>query len=298
MSRVVVFGNATVDLVQRVERLPRPGETLLSKSLSRCPGGKGLNQAVAAARTGARVLFVAPVGGDADSRFLRDYVAAEEGLETEWIASGARTDLSVILAADDGENVIVTNAPSAAAVSPEAATRLKGLDRADFLLMQGNLPAATTAAALEIARARGARSIVNLAPVADACRAALGLATILIANAGEAEQLAGGTGSDSARKLVRGHSEWAIVTRGAEDVAVFGPPGLTVLPVPRVEVIDTAGAGDVFAGTFAGLLALGEPVLAAIGISLRAASLSVTREGTTPSFPTRHEVAALRAGNA
>jgi ribokinase len=291
LSRVFVFGNASLDLIQYVARLPRPGETLLSDSLVRCPGGKGFNQAIAAARTGARTRLAAPIGSDATAVDIRRFAAQEPGLEAAWIETDAGTDLSIILVDPVGENVVVSSAAAAQGLRPEqATTALAEVAADDIVLVQGNCAADTTLAALDLATARRARGILNTAPVSDACRRGVGRAAVLIANQGEAEALSARTGIEAAQALRSADTQWVIVTRGREPVIVAGPNGVSLFAVPPVEPVDTAGAGDVFCGTLAGMLAKGAEMPEAVAIAISAAGLSVTRRGTTPSFPTGEEV--------
>ncbi|MDM0064945.1 ribokinase [Variovorax sp. J31P207] len=293
MSRVFVLGNATVDQVHRVERLPAPGETVLASSIARCAGGKGLNQAVAAARTGARVTLAAPVGRDADAALLAQSLAGEAELEALWLAGDAPTDLSSIWVAEGGENVIVSSAGCARSITPEQARRLcDRLAPGDFLLLQGNLSAQATHAAAEAGRARGASCVLNTAPIAWDMHALLRLCDIVIANAGEAAILTAGA-ADVGQALRERGAGTGIVTLGPRGALITTEASQATIAAPQVETVDTAGAGDVFAGTLVGLLSTGHPLGLATQTAVAAASLSVTRRNTMPSFPTRSEIASL-----
>jgi ribokinase len=293
MSRVLVLGNATLDVIQRVERLPAPGETVLALRTARCAGGKGLNQAVAAARTGAEALLVAPVGRDAEAAFIADSVKDETGLEVTWLACDAPTDLSTIWVAAGGENVIVSSADCARSVTSDQARSLCGtLASDDVLLMQGNLSADVTRTAAQTALARGAKRVLNTAPIAWDMREILGLFDIVIANEGEAALLTAGSPSAAASLHASG-VRTAIITLGAHGALILDDGIETMIDAPTVTAIDTAGAGDVFVGTLAGLLANDASLSSAVTIAVAAASLSVTRPNTTPSFPSREEVAVL-----
>jgi ribokinase len=292
MSRVLVLGNATLDVIQRVDRLPAPGETLLASSIARCAGGKGFNQAVAAARTGAPTRLVAPIGKDADAAFLAGSVKDETGLDANWLACDGPTDISTIWVAAGGENVIVSSAECARSVTPDQARSLCGtLTAGDVLLMQGNLAADTTHTAAETAKARGATRVLNTAPIAWDMKPVLGLFDIVIANEGEAAQLT--TGPSAAASLRAAGVRTAIITLGARGALIVDDGIETMIGAPRVAAVDTSGAGDVFVGTLAGLVANGLALSNAVSIAVAAASLSVTRPNTTPSFPSRTEVAAL-----
>src|SRR5258708_919304 len=293
MSRVLVLGNATLDVIQRVERLPAPGETVLALGTARCAGGKGLNQAVAASRTGAPTLLVAPIGQDAEAAFIADSVKDEAGLAVNWLACNAPTDLSAIWVASGGENVIVSNADCARLVTPDQARSLCGtLAAGDVLLMQGNLSAGVTRAAAQTAQTRGAKRVLNTAPIAWDMRAILHLFDIVIANEGEAALLTAGSPS-AATSLHADGVRTAIITLGARGALILNDGIETAIEAPEVTAIDTAGAGDVFVGSLASVLANGLALSKAVTIAVTAASLSVTRPNTTPSFPSRPEIAAL-----
>jgi ribokinase len=293
MNRVLVLGNATLDVIQRVARLPAPGETLLSSHIARCAGGKGLNQAVAAARTGAPTQLIAPIGKDADATFIAGSVKDETGLDASWLICDAPTDISTIWVAAGGENVIVSSAGCARSVTPDQARRLcDSLASGDVLLMQGNLAADTTHAAAETAKAQGAARVLNTAPIAWDMAPVLGLFDIVIANEGEAAQLTARSASAAASLRAAG-VRTAIITLGARGALIAENGTETMIDAPRVAAVDTSGAGDAFVGTLAGLVAKGMALPNAVRIAVAAASLSVTRPNTTPSFPSREEIAAL-----
>ena len=294
MSRVVVIGNATVDLILTVDHLPRPGETVLAREALRCAGGKGLNQAVAASRLGVSTILVAPIGADGDGAFLRQALEDEATLAPQWLASPHATDTSIISIAADGENSIVSTAASARWLAPaEAAAIASGLTSGDVLVVQGNLSEAATAAALDAARLRGATTILNTAPIAWDQQRVAGLASIVVANAGEAEALTGLRDEDAALRLIAGGAGAVLITRGGGPALLAEGDRIVAMPVPAVDVLDTSGAGDVTVGTLAGVLAQGGTLVEGLQLALAAASLSVTRRGTTPSFPSRAELQGL-----
>ncbi len=293
MGRVHVIGNATVDLIQRVPRLPHPGETLLASGLERCAGGKGLNQAIAAGRAGAKVELTAPIGCDADGLFLSEAVSTEEGLYAGWIRVGLPTDLSVIWVAESGENAIVSSAACARMLTAEQAHHAcASLGPGDILLMQGNLTRDATCAAAEEAARRGATRILNTAPIDWDMGQVLPLFDIVIANAGEGEAMTDGAGDPLASLVARG-VRTAIITLGSRGARIGTEDGYWLIMAPQVNVVDTSGAGDVFVGTLAALLARQVNLFDATSAAVKAASLSVTRHGTTPSFPSRAEMLVL-----
>lgn len=297
MSRVIVLGNATIDLILDVDRLPAPGETLLAGGLLRCAGGKGLNQAIAAARAGAGTTLIAPVGDDADAAFLRSVVESEgSGLTPQWQVTDRPTDLSTIWVASSGENAIVSSAACARALTPSQAEELlAGLAPRDLLLLQGNLTAATTFAAMRRGRAVGARVVLNTAPIDWDMREALALADVVIANEPEALALTGAEGRAAVSALREAGPAVAVLTLGERGALVDEGQGVTTVPAPKVIAIDAAGAGDVMVGVLVAELAALRPMTEAVALAVAAASLSVTRRGTVPSFPTPSEIDGLRA---
>ena len=298
MTRVVVIGNATVDIIQRVERFPLPGETLLCGAMVVCAGGKGLNQAIASARTGAPTRLCAPVAADANGDLLVHAVAAEAGLDADWLAALLPTDISTIWIDAQGENMIVSAAAAAGAMEPTDVTAACAtLGASDVLLVQGNLSESTTAVAIEQARAKGARIVLNTAPIQPWMVALLDGIDVVVANAVEVAQLAGGQDEPEAA-LLRAGARAVVVSRGSVGAVLATDHSRALVAAPAVAAVDTAGAGDVLTGTLAGLLAQGVEIAAAVDVAVAAASLSVTRSGTTPSFPSRAEIAALRVAQA
>lgn len=287
MSRVFVLGNASLDTTLRVPRLPAPGETLMATGILRSPGGKGLNQAVVAARCGAELRFLAPLGTEPETALIRDTLAAE-GLHAVWAETGAPTDLSSLMVAPDGENCIVSTGACCDSLGHDhAAPFLAELLPGDLLLMQGNLRLDVTRAAAETARRLGARVMLNTAPLRWDYAGLLPLCDLVVANRFEAETITGlADPPAAARALARGGA--AIVTLGAEG-CLLADAATSAFPAERVPAIDTTGAGDVFCGTLAAAWARGRALPAAIAAAQRAAAISVTREGCFGSFPSKEE---------
>ena len=262
---ILVIGNAVVDIAYRLQRLPRPGETLLARGRTVDVGGKGLNQAVAARRAGAEVRLVAPVGHDQAARRIRD-VLAREGLDPALLVTvDAPTDESVIWVAEDGENAIVSTAAAAQRLRPADLAAVDTLRPAEILLMQGNIPPEMIAHCLETARDRGARIVVNTAPWVPGAELLIPMADVLVVNAGEAAGLAGASVPEAAAE--------ALVGRGPNSVVVtLGAAGAHLLigdthhrfPAPAVTTVDTTGAGDVLVGVL-----LSSAKLAKAGIGTR-----------------------------
>ena len=289
-----VVGNVCVDTSFRLDRLPQPGETLNAAAAGEGLGGKGANQAVAAARTGASVMLWAPVGKDAESDRVETLLAAEIS-NLRLTRLDLSCDRSVILLDRDGENVIVTAAACAEVFDPLATTDLMATWRpGDMLLMQGNLGSAVTAACLKAAREAGLSTVLNPSPL-PAEPLDLAAVSLLIVNRPEAEALTGEADAErAARQLRATGAENVIVTLGSAGAFVrqASASGLRI-PAGDVEAVDASGAGDCFAGTLAGLLAQGASLPHAARLATQAAGVAVGRAGTLASFPSRAEFLAL-----
>jgi ribokinase len=292
---ILVIGNATVDLSFEVDHLPEPGETLLARSRLVDAGGKGLNQAIVAHRAGAAVTYVAAIGDDADGQIIcRRLLDEEMDLAHLRIREGA-TDQSIIYLDPQGENAIVSTAAMATSLgAADAAAPLDALQNGDLLLMQGNLSRTTTEACLIEARRRGARTLLNPAPIAFDYAGLWPIVDVAIVNEVESRVLGGIEPHDAAaRRLLALGAGAVIVTLGAAGALVVTRDGVRPVPAPTVTVVDTAGAGDVFCGVLAAALARGRSLADAVPLAVTAASLAVTRRGTSSAFPSAAELAAL-----
>ena len=297
MTRLLVLGNAGLDIGFVLPRLPRPGETLVGQPGPRLPGGKGLNQAVVACRTGlVAVAFLAPLGNDPAG------AQVEAALQQEGFASlllprpGPATDCSVLMVMPDGENCIVTAGPCAAALPETAALAdLAAVPPGGWLLMQGNLGPDTTLAACRDARSRGVSVMLNTAPLPWDMRPVLPFCAVAVANAAEAEALTGCTGRAAAAALWAAGAGVAIVTLGRQGCLVATAAGVQALPAPAVRMIDSTGAGDTFCGVLAAALAASWALAPAIAAAQRAAALSVQRAGCFAALPGAAELAGILA---
>lgn len=290
-GRVAVIGSFNADIVLRLPRLPARGETLAAEGLHRFPGGKGSNQAIAAARAGARVTMLACLGRDADGDAALALWAAE-GVAARAARHAALPTGTAVILLEGGDNRII--------LAPGANMALDAADAApppaEIVLAQLEVPAAAIAACFGLAG--GARRVLNAAP-ADAAAAArlLPLTDILLVNEGEAMVLAAGAGDDPAslaQALAARVGEAAVVTAGpAGAVLALRDGTLLRAPAPRVDVRDTTGAGDAFAGAFCAALAHGADHAAALRAGVAAGSLACTVLGAVPSLPKRAAIAAL-----
>jgi ribokinase len=298
-GRVIVVGSVNIDLVVSVERLPGPGETVTGGRFERHHGGKGGNQAVAAARLGASTAFVGAVGGDAFGAEARAALDAE-GIDLRGLASLEleATGVALILVDAAGENSIAVAGGANAAVSPGlVAAALADLHpgAGDIVLVGHEIPTESTREALRFARAAGAATILNPAPATGLDERDLALADILTPNRGELAALSEGDGAadSQATALIGGAPGRAVlVTLGADGALLVTADGATVLAAPRVTVVDTVGAGDTLNGALAAGLAAGLALPDAARQAVAAASLAVTRAGAREGMPTLPELRA------
>jgi ribokinase len=280
VSDVVVVGSANVDLVLPVQRIPRPGETVLASGLTRVPGGKGANQAVAAARAGASTALVASLGDDEPGALLRDALGAA-GVELELVSTTHTPTGTAIITVDAaGENAI-TVAPAANAELMLDETSESAIRAAAVVLAQLEIPFETVRAAAEAS----SYFILNAAPAAELDDDLLAHVNLLVVNEQEGEVVGG---PDPAALLERVPA--AVVTLGGAGALVLrrGEDEVRVAGV-EVEVVDTTAAGDTFCGVLAAALAAGADLTEAVKRANVAASLSVQTAGAIPSVP--HEEA-------
>jgi ribokinase len=270
MGRVVVLGSLNVDLVTDVERHPRPGETVLATGpVRRFAGGKGGNQAVAAAEAGARVAMVGAVGEDEDgARYLARLRSRGVDVSAVRVEPGAATGQAWITVGADSENAIVVIPGANADLTLEDLEPVSDLGQGDVLLMQLEVPMAVVAAAARRAHGRGARVVVNAAPYAALPHDVAALADPLVVNEHEALALA-----DS--DVVPGS---VLVTFGGEGCSWDGER-FDGVAVPLERVVDTTGAGDAFCGALAAALASGADRAEAIRAAAEAGATAVQRAG-------------------
>ncbi|WP_027777166.1 ribokinase [Paraburkholderia caledonica] len=298
-ARVALVGSLNMDLVARAPRLPHPGETLAGRTFAQVAGGKGGNQAVAAARLGAQVSMLGCVGADANGAQLRAGLEAE-GIDCAAVETGREaTGVALIVVDDASQNAIVIVAGSNGEVTPDTIARHEAvLAAADVVICQLETPLDTVQAALTTARRLGKTVILNPAPATGPLPAEwLPLIDYLIPNELEAATLTGlpvGSPEEAATAaavLRAAGTRNVLVTLGPRGVqAALEGAAPALYDAPKVKAVDTTAAGDTFIGGFAAQLAQGASVDAAIRFAQRAAALSVTRAGAQPSIPTRAEV--------
>lgn len=298
-GRIAVLGIFAADLVFKAKRLPRMGETVMGEGFSLGPGGKGSNQAVAAAKAGGAVDLLTAIGQDSFAEVARR-TWSEAGVESHPLV---RTDAAtgaafIFLDAQSGENGIIVAPGAAGSIGPDDIRDwTQVIANAGIFLTQLETPLDATIAGLKAARSAGVRTILNPAPAADLTDDVLGLCDILTPNETEAEALTGlSVGDvDDARRAAgalrdRGVGA-ALITLGANGAVYddgtnsFHVPGTDV-----VRVVDTTGAGDAFNGALAVALSEGRPIRAAVAFANAAAAISVTRQGAAKASPSRNEI--------
>lgn len=279
---VCVVGSANLDLVAGSARIPGPGETVLGHSYAEHPGGKGLNQAVAAARSGAAVAFVAAVGDDTAGARLRG-VLADDGIDATHVTTvDAPTGRALIVVDDHAENAIVVVPGANAAVVPPFDT-----PPASVVLCQLEVPVAAVLHAFAEARGGGARTVLNPAPAATLPAELMANCDVVVPNEHEVELLGG------VDALLAAGVGTVVVTRGAAGVDVHTAAGRFHVPPFAVTPVDSTGAGDAFCGSLAARLAAGDSIEGAVRWAAAAGALATTVHGAVPAQPTRDRIEAL-----
>jgi ribokinase len=295
---VAVIGSANFDLVLGVPHRPAPGETILAASTESHPGGKGANQAVAAARLGTSVSFIGCVGGDSFGDVLTASLV-RDGVDVSGVRRvAAPTATAVILLTPDGENSIVVSAGANASVTTALVDEVSDVwSGAAVLVLQLELPMETVAYAASAAVARGVRVVLNAAPAAALAAEVLAAADPLVVNESEAAALLSGYPADRdatevAAELLTLGARSVVLTLGARGAVLAEPGGLPEhVPGRSVPVVDTTGAGDAFVGALASRLAGGEALPEAVRFANDAAAFSVGRAGTQDSYPRPEDLA-------
>jgi ribokinase len=293
---VLVFGSANADLVFRVPHLPAPGETVLGPGWKAMAGGKGANQAVAAAKDGARVAFAGAVGRDAMAGIATAGLR-EAGVDLSLLVEAeAPTGCAAICVDPSGRNQIAV--ASGANLSVRAAQVPDSALSGATLLLQMEVPRAETEALIARARGLAARVLLNLAPAAELSREAFAALDLLIVNEGEAAWLGARLGAaGDAASLSAALGCGVAVTLGERGAEAAGPFGAAAAPAFRVAAVDTTGAGDCWCGVLAAALDRGLPLAAAMRRAAAAAAISVTREGAAPSYPAAEDTDRMLTGS-
>ncbi|MBZ9795104.1 ribokinase [Mesorhizobium sp. ES1-4] len=292
---IVVVGSINLDLIANVDRLPSPGETVSGSGFTTAPGGKGANQALAAARAGAPVRMVGAVGKD---NFASEALALLRDAKVDLSGVGetfASTGTALIMVADDGENIIAVVAGANASVVPGDLSKAF-LKKGDVVLLQHEIPLATVEAALDQARAAGAITVLNAAPFHAEAAGFLGKADYVVANEtefdlyGEALALSGRDRPARMRDFAGKTGRTIVVTLGGDGMMAATPSDLLTVPALKVTPVDTVGAGDTFCGYFAAGLSSGLTLEQALARAGAAGSLACLKPGAQPAIPLARDV--------
>jgi ribokinase len=292
--RIVVAGSANMDVVGLAERLPRPGETVLGDDFVMTPGGKGANQAIAAARAGGRCTFLGAIGSDAfgvtiDARLKASGVDTTH-LRTAYGSSG----VAVVMVDRAGENSIIVSPGANRTFVDLTPAELAAVADADVLLCQQEIPAATVTAAARAARAAGTRVVLNAAPARELSAELLGAVDLLVVNQGEAEAITGRTEPDMDALLA--FVPRAVLTLGGAGSWYADRDGRNERIAPfRVPVADSTAAGDAFTGALAVAWGEGRDVVDAVRWANAAGAACVRQVGASNSLPGRADIDALYA---
>ncbi|MBQ1636408.1 MAG: ribokinase [Bacteroidales bacterium] len=300
MKKIIVVGSSNVDLTVRVRRLPLPGETIRGATLLRTNGGKGANQAVAAARLGADVVFITCLGNDASGGMLSAQFAAD-GIDTSCIKlSATPTGTALIFVDDNAENCIAVAPGSNNDLLPADIDAARStMEGASYLLVQLVIPMPTVVRAVELAHSLGIKTIMNPAPMNPVPEELFSRIWLITPNQTEAEQLTGvhvESEDDAARAaevLFAKGIKNVIVTMGSKGSLVCTPEGREFVPSRKVKAIDTTGAGDVYNGALVAALSQGKSLIEAARIATLASSIAVTRMGAQTSAPYANEIESL-----
>ncbi len=297
-NNIVVIGSANTDLITHVDRLPKPGETVLGGTFMTAQGGKGANQAVAASRAGADVTFIACLGRDnfADEA-IKSYRQDKIDISHLFYDDNNPSGVALIFVAKNGENSIAVASGANAGLSPQQIEEKQAvISQADVLLLQLETPLETVTRAVEIAKQYQVEVILNPAPGQVLPDSLLRSITYLTPNETEAELMTGISISNekqafkAAQMLLAKGATNVILTLGKNGALLANASGETIIPCKEVDVIDTTAAGDTFNGAFAVALAQRAALTDAICFANAAAALSVTRQGAQPSIPDREAI--------
>ncbi len=297
-TNIVVVGSSNTDFIVKLKRIPKPGETLLGGEFFTAAGGKGANQAVAAARAGGQVSLVARVGSDVfGDRAIAGFV--EDGIDVTHVTRDPRaaSGAALIFVARDGENCIAVASGANGRLCPADAKKAGPvIAQAKVLLMQLETPLNTLVTAARLAASAGALVILNPAPARTVPNQLLRHVAILTPNESEAELLTGvklksiATAEKAAAKLRDRGIQTVVLTLGARGALISNEQGTQTIAGFKVKALDATAAGDVFNGALAVALTEGRPLSQAVRMANAAAAISVTRVGAQPSIPTREMI--------
>ena len=297
-NKILVVGSTNTDMVIKAAHLPLPGETILGGTFLMNAGGKGANQAVAAARLGAQVAFVCKTGNDIFGSRSKQ-LFTDEGIDTKYVFSDEEHPSGVALITVDAkaENCIVVASGANAHLLPaDLAKAAEAIDRAEIVLMQLEIPMETIEYVAAIAHKKGKKVILNPAPAQPLSKELLANVDILTPNETEAGMIAGiavadtASACEAARIICAMGVQTVIITLGSKGALIYADGFQAEIPVEKVEAVDTTAAGDVFNGALAVALSENRDIADAVRFACQAASISVTRIGAQASAPYRKEL--------
>ncbi|WP_106830880.1 ribokinase [Parabacteroides pacaensis] len=298
LRTILVVGSSNTDMVIKSPHLPRPGETVLGGTFFMNPGGKGANQAVAAARLGAPVIFVAKTGNDIFGHQSQQ-LFEEEGIDTSYIFSDSKNPSGVALITVDakGENCIVVASGANAHLTPDdLKSAEEAIERADIILMQLEIPIQTVEYVAELAFKKNKKVIVNPAPARKLSPELLRNLYLITPNETEAEIISGikirdkESALQAAKAIYNMGVNHVIITLGSKGALVYSKDIQEEIPALKVDPVDTTAAGDVFNGALTVAISEGRGLIDAVRFANKAAAISVTRVGAQASSPYRNEV--------
>jgi len=298
LNKIVVIGSCNIDMVITTDQLPKPGETVLGRNFRMFSGGKGANQAVAAARLGGHVTFITKIGNDLfGKRNIAQY--GNEHIDTRYIFSDPDlpTGVALIMVDKDGENCIAVASGANESLKPDDIEKVKEvIDDCSILLLQLEIPMETVEYAASLAYKKGLKVILNPAPAASLPDKLLKCLYAIIPNKKEAEKLSGIPiyDNESARRaadvIARKGVSKVIITLGEKGACIKDEFDYYEIPANKVKAVDTTAAGDTFCGAFCVGLSEGFSIEEAAKMANKAASIAVSRQGAQSSIPYRHEI--------
>lgn len=296
--KAFVVGNIATDETFGVARLPVEGESIFGSKISTDLGGKGANQATILGRSGVQTILIAAIGTDAQAKLLRNRLAAEPVTQRLIEMSDQPSDSTIVVKERSGRNVVITTVDCARSLkSDDVASRMSDALPGDLLVLQGNLELTTTKQIIAVARERSLRIVLNPSPFEHEIKALLADLNALFVNQHEALEITGFTGHSAVQALLQYNIETVVLSLGEKGALLGTKSGILTVSARSCDAIDSTGAGDTLQGVAlaSAILRRKEIDLRALEIATNAASLTVSRAGTTAAFPTGEELSDLLA---